>query len=53
MEICEDRTSMTCNHFQDYCDKLIGERRVGYGTLEDMVYPIDKYQLKIPKENSK
>ena len=51
-EICEDRNSITYHHCQDYCDKAIGERRVGDGTLEDMVYPIDKDQLKIPKENS-
>ena len=51
-EICEDRTSMTCNHCQDYCDRDIGDRRVGDGTLEDMSYPIHKDQLKIPKEKS-
>ena len=51
-EICEDRTSMTCHHCQDYCDKGVGDRRVGDGTLEDMSYPIDKDQLKIPKERS-
>ena len=49
-EKCDDRTNITCHHCQDYCDKSIGERRVGDGTLEDMVYPIDKDQLMIPKE---
>ena len=49
-EICENRTNMTCHHCQDYCDKGIGDRRVGDRNLEEMVHPINKDQLKIPKE---
>ena len=49
-EICEDRTSMTCHHCQDYCDKGIGDRKVGDGTLEDMSYP-DKKDKSFKMEN--
>ena len=46
------RIEQSCHHCQDYCDRDIGDRRVGDGTLEDMSYPIHKDQLKIPKEKS-